>query len=134
MSPLLVKICKDFATIWTTIDPIGNVAIFAGLTASLSRAERHRTALRATLYATVILAVAVTAGQIILDAIGILSDEVSQCANPKHSYEFLQEYSAAPLPFLVAEETALADNLGNLRRHHLVPGFVAAGDAFEHVP
>jgi multiple antibiotic resistance protein len=71
VSPLLVKICKDFATIWTTIDPIGNVAIFAGLTASLSRSERYRTALRATLYATVILIVAVIAGQIILDAIGI---------------------------------------------------------------
>jgi len=71
MSPLLVKICKDFATIWTTIDPIGNVAIFAGLTASLSQSERYRTALRATLYATVILIVAVIAGQIILDAIGI---------------------------------------------------------------
>src|SRR6266481_1593624 len=71
MSPLLVKICKDFATIWTTIDPIGNVAIFAGLTASLTRVERHRTALRASLYAAVILVVAVVAGQIILDAIGI---------------------------------------------------------------
>src|SRR2546429_7667694 len=71
MSPLLIKISKDFATIWTTIDPIGNVAIFAGLTASLTRAERHRTALRATLYATIILVVAVVAGQIILDAIGI---------------------------------------------------------------
>ena len=71
MSPLLIKICKDFATIWTTIDPIGNVAIFAGLTASLTRAERHRTALRALLYAAVILVVAVVAGQIILDAIGI---------------------------------------------------------------
>jgi multiple antibiotic resistance protein len=47
------------------------VAIFAGLTASLTAAERHRTALRATLYATVILVVAVVAGQIILDAIGI---------------------------------------------------------------
>src|SRR2546423_5288404 len=70
MSPLLIKISKDFATIWTTIDPIGNVAIFAGLTASLTRAERHRTALRATFYA-VILVVAVVAGQIILDAIGI---------------------------------------------------------------
>jgi small neutral amino acid transporter SnatA (MarC family) len=32
MSPLLIKISKDFATIWTTIDPIGNVAIFAALT------------------------------------------------------------------------------------------------------
>src|SRR2546423_6416158 len=71
MSPLLIKISKDFATIWTTIDPIGNVAIFAGLTASLTRAERRRTALRATIYATVILVVAVVAGQIILDAIGI---------------------------------------------------------------
>src|SRR5213594_2050234 len=71
MSPLLIKISKDFATIWTTIDPIGNVAIFAGLTASLTRAERRRTALRASLYAAVILVVAVVAGQIILDAIGI---------------------------------------------------------------
>jgi hypothetical protein len=26
MSPLLIKISKDFATLWTTIDPIGNVA------------------------------------------------------------------------------------------------------------
>src|SRR5436190_91180 len=71
MSPLFIKISKDFATIWTTIDPIGNVAIFAGLTAALTRAERYRTALRAVLYATVILVVAVVAGQIILDAIGI---------------------------------------------------------------
>jgi multisubunit Na+/H+ antiporter MnhE subunit len=57
MSPLLIKISKDFATTWTTIDPIGNVAIFAGLTASLTRAERRRTALRASIYAAVILAV-----------------------------------------------------------------------------
>jgi len=71
MSPLLIKISRDFATIWTTIDPIGNVAIFAGLTASLTRAERRRTALRASVYATVILVVAVVAGQFILDAIGI---------------------------------------------------------------
>jgi len=37
MSPLLIKISKDFATLWTTIDPIGNVALFAGLTAALTR-------------------------------------------------------------------------------------------------
>ena len=53
MSPLLIKISKDFATLWTTIDPIGNVALFAGLTAALTRAERRRTALRATIYAAV---------------------------------------------------------------------------------
>src|SRR5580765_418210 len=71
MSPLLIKISKDFATLWTTIDPIGNVALFVGLTVSLTRTERHRTALRAVFYATVILVVAMTAGQVVLDAIGI---------------------------------------------------------------
>jgi len=71
MGPLLIKISKDFATIWTTIDPIGNVAIFAGLTASLTRAERHRTALRASFYAAIILVATIVVGQLILDAIGI---------------------------------------------------------------
>jgi multiple antibiotic resistance protein len=71
MSPLLIKICKDFATIWTTIDPIGNVAIFAGVTAALTRAERHRTALFGVIYASIILVAAGTVGQVILDAIGI---------------------------------------------------------------
>ena len=71
MSPLLIKISKDFATIWTTVDPIGNVAIFAGLTAALSRTERHLTALRAVFYATIILVAAMTVGQVILDVIGI---------------------------------------------------------------
>src|SRR5216117_209029 len=71
MSPLLIKISKDFATLWTTIDPIGNVALFAGLTAALTRSERHRTALKAVFYATIILVAAGTVGQVILDAIGI---------------------------------------------------------------
>src|SRR5436189_6030161 len=71
MSPLLIKISNDFATLWTTMDPIGNVALFAGLTAALTRGERHLTALRAVIYATIILVVAATAGQVILDAIGI---------------------------------------------------------------
>ena len=71
MSPLLIKISKDFATLWTTIDPIGNVALFAGLTAGLTRADRHWTALRGVVYATIILVAAGTLGQFILDAIGI---------------------------------------------------------------
>jgi multiple antibiotic resistance protein len=71
MSPLLIKISKDFATLWTTIDPIANVALFAGLTAALTRKERHLTALRAVIYATIILVAAGTVGQVILDAIGI---------------------------------------------------------------
>jgi len=71
MSPLLIKISKDFATLWTTIDPIANVALFAGLTVSLTRGERHRTALKAVIYATIILVAAGTVGQVVLDAIGI---------------------------------------------------------------
>src|SRR5438067_11626343 len=71
MSPLLIKISKGFATRWTKIDPIGNVALFAGLTAALTRAERHWTALRGVIYATIILVAAGIVGQVILDAIGI---------------------------------------------------------------
>jgi multiple antibiotic resistance protein len=71
MSPLLIKISKDFATLWTTIDPIANVALFAGLTAALSRKERHLTALRGVIYATIILLAAGTIGEVVLDAIGI---------------------------------------------------------------
>ena|SRR5690349_8710711 len=71
MSPYLIKISKDFATLWTTIDPIGNVAMFAGLTAALTRSERHRTALLGVIYALIILVFAGTIGQVILDAIGI---------------------------------------------------------------
>ncbi len=71
MSPLLIKISKDFATLWTTIDPIGNVALFAGLTALLTRKERHLTALRAVIYASIILVGCMTIGQVVLDAIDI---------------------------------------------------------------
>ena len=71
MSILLAKIIKDFITIWITVDPISNLALFAGLTASLTAGERRRTALRASLYAAIILVVAVVAGQFILDAVGI---------------------------------------------------------------
>lgn len=71
MSILLAKITKDFITIWITVDPISNLALFAGLTASLTAGERRRTAFRASLYAAIILVVAVVAGQIILDAVGI---------------------------------------------------------------
>jgi len=65
------KLFRDFMLIWTTIDPIGNLALFAGLTASLTRVERRRVARRATTYAGIILVGAVVAGQVILDAMGI---------------------------------------------------------------
>ena len=68
---MLEKIVRDFMMIWTTVDPIGNLALFSGLTASLDRGERQRVARRASIYATVILVVAVVIGQIVLDAMGI---------------------------------------------------------------
>ena len=68
---MLGKLFRDFMLIWTTIDPIGNLALFAGLTAALTREERRRVARRATTYAAIILVGAVVLGQIILDAMGI---------------------------------------------------------------
>ena len=70
-SPMLGKLLRDFTFIWTTVDPIGNLALFAGLTASLTREQRRRVARRATTYAALILIGAVALGQIILDAMGI---------------------------------------------------------------
>ena len=68
---MLAKLFRDFMLIWTTVDPIGNLALFAGLTAALTRAERRRVARRATIYAAIILVSAVVLGQIILDAMGV---------------------------------------------------------------
>ena len=68
---MLAKLFRDFMLIWTTVDPIGNLALFAGLTAALTRAERKRVARRATIYAAIILVGAVVVGQIILDAMGV---------------------------------------------------------------
>ena len=45
-----------------------------------------------------------------------------------------QGAACAPrLVFLISEEAAVADDLGNLRRDHLVPAFIAVSNAFEHV-
>jgi multiple antibiotic resistance protein len=68
---MLEKIIRDFMTIWTTIDPISNLALFSGLTAARHRTERRRIAWRASLYAAIVLVVAVVIGQILLDAMGI---------------------------------------------------------------
>jgi multiple antibiotic resistance protein len=66
-----IKLFRDFMMFWTTINPPGALAIFAGLTATLTVKERQRVALRASIYAAVILIVAVAIGQVVLDAMGI---------------------------------------------------------------
>jgi multiple antibiotic resistance protein len=68
---MLEKIIRDFMTIWTTVDPITNLALFASLTAAMHRSERRRIAWRASVFAAIILVVAVVIGQILLDAMGI---------------------------------------------------------------
>ncbi len=65
------KIWHDFLIIWATIDPIGTMALFAGLTAKLTPAQRRKTALKTIAYATIILVGALVIGQILLGAMGI---------------------------------------------------------------
>ena len=65
------KIIHDFLIIWATIDPIGTMALFAGLTAKLTDHERRRTALKTFFYASGVLLGAIIIGQIFLSAMGI---------------------------------------------------------------
>jgi len=65
------KVLRDFLMLWSTVDPIGTLALFAGLTAGLDGAERRRIALRTTLYSLAILVGAIVLGQVILRGMGI---------------------------------------------------------------
>lgn len=65
------KLIQDALIIWATIDPIGTLALFAGLTAHLTPAERRRTAIKAILYAASVLIGALVVGQMVLGAMGI---------------------------------------------------------------
>ncbi len=65
------KALQDALILWATIDPIGTLAIFSGLTAGMTAARRRRTALRAIAYAMAVLLGAILAGQLLLDAMGI---------------------------------------------------------------
>ncbi|KEI72338.1 chemotaxis protein CheR [Endozoicomonas elysicola] len=62
---------KDFIMLWSTIDPVGTLALFTGLTARLSKSQKRKVALKATTYAFVILLSALVLGQIILKAMSI---------------------------------------------------------------
>ncbi len=62
---------KDFIMLWSTIDPVGTLALFTGLTSRLSQAQKRKVALKATSYAFVILLSALVLGQVILKAMDI---------------------------------------------------------------
>ena len=65
------KFLQDSLIIWATIDPIGTLAIFTGLTTGLDAAQRRRTAIRAVAYAAAVLVGAIVVGQLLLTAMGI---------------------------------------------------------------
>ena len=65
------KIVADFLTFLTTIDPVGTVTIFVGLTASVSAKDRTKIAWRAILYSAMILIAFIVVGQVFLASIGI---------------------------------------------------------------
>jgi multiple antibiotic resistance protein len=68
---MLEKSLRDAAMLWATIDPVGTLALFAALTVRVPAPERRRMALRATLYAAVVLIGCIVIGQVVLYELGI---------------------------------------------------------------
>ncbi len=65
------NITSDFLVFLATIDPVGTLALFVGLTAGISAQERTRVAFRAIGYSAAILLVFVVVGQLVLGSLGI---------------------------------------------------------------
>ncbi|QEG35473.1 MarC family protein [Bythopirellula goksoeyrii] len=65
------QLVADFLTFFTTIDPIGTLTLFVGLTASVAPEDRRRIAKRAIVYSAAILLVFIALGQLFLGSIGI---------------------------------------------------------------
>lgn len=65
------QLIHDFLIIWATVDPIGTMALFAGLTSQLSEKDRRKTAYKTIVYAVLILTGAIAVGQLVLSAMGI---------------------------------------------------------------
>lgn len=68
---MITKLMKDFLILFTTVDPIGTLAVFVGLTASMDKTERRRVAKKTILYASTILIGSIFIGQGILSAMGV---------------------------------------------------------------
>ncbi|HCE44869.1 MAG TPA: MarC family protein [Lentisphaeria bacterium] len=68
---MLQKYIRDALILWTTIDPIGTMALFVVVTARMTPQARRKTALKATLYSGAILLSAVVIGQVLLTAMEI---------------------------------------------------------------
>lgn len=68
---MIEKYIRDALILWTTIDPIGTMALFVVITATMTPQHRRRIALKATLYSGAILLSAVVIGQVLLSAMEI---------------------------------------------------------------
>jgi multiple antibiotic resistance protein len=65
------KFIRDALILWTTIDPIGTLAIFTAITSKLDAKQRKKTAWKAIVYSAAILLGAIVIGQVLLSAMGI---------------------------------------------------------------
>jgi multiple antibiotic resistance protein len=72
--PPFDALLNAFITLFVTVDPIGNAALFLGLTAGLSASIRRSVAVRGTAVAFAILSLFAVTGTSLLDAIGISID------------------------------------------------------------
>lgn len=68
------ELLRDFLILWSTIDPIGTLSIFVGVTASMQPTVRNQIALRAVIFASGILLGFLFLGQMLLSAMGISLD------------------------------------------------------------
>lgn len=62
---------EDFIGFWVVIDPIGTIPVFIAVTRGLSNEQRRLTALKAVLFAAIILLLFITGGQWLLETLQI---------------------------------------------------------------
>ncbi len=65
------RLVSDFLMFVATIDPVGTLALFVGLTAGLAPAQRNRVAFLAIAYSAAILVAFIGVGQVLLGSLGI---------------------------------------------------------------
>ena len=64
-------IIEDFIGFWVVIDPIGTIPVFIAVTKSLPAKQRRNTAIKAVIFAALILLFFLGAGQLLLEALKI---------------------------------------------------------------
>lgn len=65
------NLLRDFLMLLATIDPVGTLSLFVGVTAGVEDSARRRIAIRAIIYSAVILIAFIVVGQLLLEGLGI---------------------------------------------------------------